>query len=181
MKLINIKLFNSGLFKSKEKVTYSQIKLPRTIESTIFEVFMGLEVLIVWVICGYLWSKVDSVPTHFNAAGEPDAWGNPVMLIFFALLTAFTLGLLAYCAYRPKYVNSPVKPMTIEQFLLNARMVRVLGVIIGLLFIVISLKMGGAIIGISDPSFAFAMLFFVLAIMGVAIGFSILVHLKRPR
>jgi len=177
---MRISLFNlNSLLKKKQN--YSEIRLPRTIESTIFEFFLLVEVLVAWVICGYLWAKVDTIPTHFNAQGEADAWGDPTVLIFFALMDALVLGLLAYSAYHPKMVNSTVKVVTIEQHLINARMVRVLGVIVGIMFILICLKMGGAIFGMSDRVFAISMFIIVLMILGVAVGFSIVIHLKRKR
>lgn len=177
--MINFSIFKlNGIKKRKE---YASVRLPRTIESTIFDAFIVLEVLVAWIIMAWLYVRIDIVPTHFNAMGKADAWGSHTMLIFMALIDAVVMGLLAYSAYHPKYINTPVKVVTEEQLMLNARMVRILALIIGLLFILIAIKMGGAIFGMSDPVFAMLMLCCVVALMGVAIGFSVYVHLRRPR
>ena len=174
-------LFNFKLFNIKKRDEYAHVHLPRTIESTIFDAFFVLEVLAVWIISAWLFVRFDTVPTHFNAAGQADAWGSHGMLIFFALMDAVVMGLLAYSAYNPKYVNTPVKAVTEEQLLLNARMIRIMGLIIGLLFILIAIKMGGAIFGLSDSVFAMLILLLIVALMGVAIGFSVLIYFKRRK
>lgn len=176
-----MKLFNIGLFNIKKKNEYAHVRLPRTIESTIFDAFFVLEVLAVWIIFAWLYVRFDTVPTHFNAAGQADAWGSHGVLIFFALMDAVVMGLLAYSAYRPKYVNTPVKVVTEEQLLLNARMIRITALIIGLLFILIAIKMGGAIFGLSDRTFALLMMLLIVALMGVAIGFSVFIYYKRRK
>ena len=173
-----------SIFKLKgnsNKKQYASVRLPRTLESTFFDGFIALEILVAWIIMAWLFVRIDVVPTHFNAMGEADAWGSHTMLIFMALIDAVVMGLLAYSAYHPKYINSPVKVVTEEQLMLNARMVRIMALIIGLLFILIAIKMGGAIFGMSDHVFAMLMLCCVVALIGVAIGFSIFVHLRRPR
>ena len=176
-----MKLFNIGLFNIKKKNEYAQVHLPRTIESTIFDAFIVLEVLAVWIISAWLYVRYETVPTHFNAVGQADAWGSHTMLIFMALMDTVVMGLLAYSAYRPKYVNTPVKAVTEEQLLLNARMIRITALIIGLLFILIAIKMGGAIFGLSDPAFAMLMMLLIVALMVVAIGFSVLIYFKRRK
>ena len=137
--------------------------------------------LAVWIIFAWLYVRFETVPTHFNAAGQADAWGSHGVLIFFALMDAVVMGLLAYSAYRPKYVNTPVKVVTEEQLLLNARMIRITALIIGLLFILIAIKMGGAIFGLSDRTFALLMMLLIVALMGVAIGFSVFIYFKRRK
>lgn len=165
----------------KKRYDYSQVHLPRTLESTIFDAFMVLEVLAIWAISAWLYMKFDTVPTHFNAAGKADAWGSHGMLIFFALTATICLAVLAYSAYHPKYVNTPMQLKTVEEHLLNARMLRIMGIIIGLLFIAIQVKMSGAVIGLSDPAFAMIILFLVVAIMGVTIGFYVYIHIRYRR
>ena len=166
---------------NKRKYDYSQVHLPRTLESTIFDAFMALEVLAVWLLSTWLYVKFDTVPTHFNAAGKADAWGSHGMLLFFALIATVCMAVLAYSAYHPKYVNTPLQLKTVEEHLINARLLRILGIIIGLLFIAIEVKMSGAVIGLSDRAFAMMMLLFVVAIMGVSIGFYAYIHFRFHR
>jgi hypothetical protein len=78
-------------------------------------------------------------------------------------------------------VNTPLQLKTVEEHLINARLIRILGIIIGLLFIAIEVKMSGAVIGLSDPAFAMMMLLFLVAIMGVTIGFYAYIHIRYRR
>jgi len=173
-----MKFFNNGIRKNKEA---ENIRLPRTFESTAFDVVIALEALAVWLLAAWLFVRFDTVPTHFNMAGEADAWGSHGMLIFMALIATFTLGLLVYSAYRPKYVSTTMKNLTYDEYLIQARMVRIIGVIIGLLFILIIVKMGGAIFGLSDPAFGMLMLLTMLVLIGVSIGFTAYMYIRRRR
>lgn len=166
---------------SNKKNAYAQVHLPRTIESTIFDVFMALEVLVVWIIAAWLYIRFDKVPTHFNAAGQADAWGSHGALLFIVLIFTFCMGLLAYSAYHPKYVNTPFLLRTMEEHLLNARLIRIMALIIGLLFILIVMKMGGAVFGLSDTVFAMLMLLIIIAVLGVSAGFYCYIYFKRRR
>ena len=173
--MINLRGFKKKMY------DYSQVHLPRTLESTIFDAFMVLEVLAVWIIAAWLFVRFDTVPTHFNAAGEADAWGSHGMLLFFALVATVCLALLAYSAYHPKYVNTPFKLRSVEEHQLNARLIRIMALIIGLLFIAVVVKMGGAMFGLSDSAFALMMLCCIVAVLGVSIGFYAYIHFKYHR
>ena len=168
----------NGLSKKND---YAQVHLPRTLESTLFDVFIALEVLVVWLLAAWLFVRFDTVPTHFNAAGEADAWGSHSVLIFIVLVVTACQGLLAYSAYHPKYVNTPFKLRSVEEHQLNARLIRIMALIIGLLFIAVVVKMGGAMFGLSDSAFALMMLCCIVAVLGVSIGFYAYIHFKYHR
>ena len=167
--------------RSNRRKEYAQVHLPRTIESTVFDAFMALEVLIVWGIAAWLYMRLDKVPTHFNAAGQADAWGSHGTLIFIVLIFTFCMGLLAYSAYHPKNVNTPFLLRTVEEHLLNARLIRIMALIIGLLFILIVVKMGGEVFGLSDAVFAKLMLLVIIAVLGVSAGFYGYIYYKYRR
>lgn len=164
-----------------KKNDYAQVHLPRTLESTLFDVFIALEVLVVWLLAAWLFVRFDTVPTHFNAAGNADAWGSHSILIFIVLVVTACQGLLAYSAYHPKYVNTPFKLRSVEEHQLNARLIRIMALIIGLLFIAVVVKMGGAMFGLSDSAFALMMLCCIVAVLGVSIGFYAYIHFKYHR
>ncbi len=87
------------------------------------------------------WPKLpDQIPTHFNTAGEPDGWG-PRWVIWLLPITSMGLlgGLLGVIRY-PWVANMPV-PITEEnaesQYRLVNRMLRILGVIVSLTFLLL--------------------------------------------
>ena len=58
------------------------IKVYRTKEGTIFEVAFLILALIVWgLIIWFIKQAPDVVPTHFDASGNPNAWGSPLGIV----------------------------------------------------------------------------------------------------
>jgi hypothetical protein len=49
------------------------------------------------------------VPTHFNAAGSPDAWGSASMLWLLPAIAAFLYLLMTWVARHPAAFNFPVR------------------------------------------------------------------------
>lgn len=84
----------------------------------------------------------DLVPVHFNALGEADRWGDKDAI--FELL-AFGMAIMAICsvaAYNYKMVNLPffLNPACLaQQATIIGRMMRILSVLCGLLFVVLML------------------------------------------
>jgi uncharacterized membrane protein len=50
------------------------------------------------------------IPTHFNAAGEPDGWGTPGMLWLMPIVAAVIYGLMSLVARYPRAFNFPMFP-----------------------------------------------------------------------
>ena len=60
----------------------NNIKVYRTVEGTIFEVAFLILAIIVWgLIIWFVKQAPYIVPTHFDASGNPNAWGSPTGII----------------------------------------------------------------------------------------------------
>lgn len=49
------------------------------------------------------------IPTHFNAAGQPDGWGSPRALLLFPAIAAILYLLMSWVARHPASFNFPVR------------------------------------------------------------------------
>ena len=125
------------------------IKVHRTTEGTIFEIIFVIVALIVWGLVIWLVHQApDIVPTHFDAAGKPNAYGSPAeSAIPSIILTAVAAGLMVI-AYFPRHINMPFKLTTIRQVELAIRQIRVMGITMLLLSLAIVYTM----LGMSSPT-----------------------------
>src|ERR1700760_4703615 len=53
------------------------------------------------------------IPTHFSATGEPNAWGNPRMLLLLPLISLALYLLMTFISRRPASFNYPA-PVTAQ-------------------------------------------------------------------
>jgi uncharacterized membrane protein len=51
----------------------------------------------------------DRIPTHFNVAGQADAWGSPHILLLFPAIAAAIYLLMSWVARHPSAFNYPVR------------------------------------------------------------------------
>ena len=126
-----------------------KIKVHRTTEATIFEIVFVLMALIVWGLIIWMVHRApDIVPTHFDASGEPNAYGSPVgITIPCALLTIGAIVCMV-CAYFPRHINMPFKIRNIRQVELSIRLLRVIGVTL----LLTPLAVAYTLLGMSSPS-----------------------------
>ena len=126
-----------------------KIKVHRTTEATVFEIVFVVMTLIIWGLIIWLVHRApDIVPTHFDASGEPNAYGSPVgITIPCALLTIGAIVCMV-CAYFPRHINMPFKIRNIRQVELTIRLIRVTGVT----FLLIPLAVAYTMLGMSSPS-----------------------------
>lgn len=120
------------------------IRMGRTLESTIFEAVSLLLIIATWVVAVWMYRHApETIPTHFDFEGNPNSEGSRMVILLIAGLSSIlTLGLMA-CAYMPTYVvNPPTKLKTPRQYILAGRMVRIIALVTGLLFISTILMMG---------------------------------------
>lgn len=133
----------------QEKFDIEKIKIHRTQEATVLEmVFVLVAVIawgfIIWMIC----RAPDVVPTHFDASGEPNAYGSPMGVIIPCI--ALTIGAVVCMAtaYFPRHINMPFKITNIRQVELAIRYVRLTGIS----FLLLSLSVAYTMLGMSSPS-----------------------------
>ncbi|MBR2205226.1 MAG: DUF1648 domain-containing protein [Prevotella sp.] len=126
-----------------------KIKVHRTTEATVFEIVFVLMALIVWGLIIWLVHRApNSVPTHFDASGKPNAYGSPVgITIPCALLTIGAIVCMV-CAYFPRHINMPFEIKNIRQVEQAIRLIRVTGVT----FLLTPLAVAYTMLGMSSPS-----------------------------
>ena len=126
-----------------------KIKVHRTTEATVFEIVFVVMTLIIWGLIIWLVHRApDIVPTHFDASGEPNAYGSPVgITIPCALLTIGAIVCMV-CAYFPRHINMPFKIRNIRQVELSIRLLRVTGVT----FLLTPLAVAYTMLDMSSPS-----------------------------
>ncbi len=51
----------------------------------------------------------DRIPTHFDAAGQPNGWGSPAMLLLLPCVAVFLYGTITLVSQFPSAFNYPVR------------------------------------------------------------------------
>jgi uncharacterized membrane protein len=51
----------------------------------------------------------DKIPTHFDAAGQPNGWGSPTMLLLLPCVAVFLYGTITLVSQFPSAFNYPVR------------------------------------------------------------------------
>jgi uncharacterized membrane protein len=117
----------------------NNIKVYRTIEGTIFEVAFLILAIIVWgLIIWFVNQAPDIVPTHFDASGNPNAWGSPIGIIFpCSIITISGAAMLILC-YFPKSFNLSEKYKTPRNIVISIRMLRIYSLLMLLLTLAIA-------------------------------------------
>ena len=156
----------------QEKFDIKNVKVHRTTAATVFEVaFACLAIIvwgsIVWMVC----HAPDIVPTHFDGAGRPNAYGSPVgVAIPCAIITIVAIGCMVV-AYFPRYINMPVKIGNIRQVGLTITSVRVAGItLLGM-----ALAIAYTMLGMTSPSPVPILAVVGLLLLEIVI-FTILIH-----
>lgn len=92
----------------------------------------------------YYGDMPDTIPTHFNAAGEPDGFGPKSTIWWSIALGAVAFLVLAWLSRQPHRLNYPKKltpENTPRQYLLASRMLRVMNLQIALIFFYVAYSM----------------------------------------
>lgn len=111
-----------------------KVKVHRTTEGTVLEAVFVIVAIIVWgLIIWMVHQAPDIVPTHFDASGNPNAYGSPVgITIPCIIMTIAGVGLMML-AYFPRFINMPVKITNIHQVELTIRSTRIAAITLLLL------------------------------------------------
>lgn len=148
------------------------VKVHRTTEGTVFEMAFVLTAVIVWGLSLWMIHQApDIVPTHFDAAGKPNAYGSPVgIVILCIILTIAGIGLMVL-AYFPRLINMPVKITNIRQVELTIRSTRVAA----MTFLLLALAVAYTLLGMQSPS-PFPILAVVAILLFEIIIFTVLIY-----
>lgn len=117
------------------------VRMERSLESTIFEMVALFLIIVMWVLAGWMYvHSPETIPTHFDAAGNPNDYGSRLTLLIVAAIATVVTVLMMVGAYYPTgAINPPPKLETPRQYVLASRMVRVMALLVCLLFICVIL------------------------------------------
>jgi uncharacterized membrane protein len=90
--------------------THPRIKVPRSVAELIFEAVALAGLLAGLGLVVFYWPRLpERVPTHFNLAGEADAWGARVNVLILPGVTLGLYTLLTLISFFPHIWNFPVR------------------------------------------------------------------------
>lgn len=98
---------------------------------------LGLVLLQVYLIFQHWQVLPERIPTHYNFAGKPDAYGSKTTLLFLPLIGAGLFILLTVVGLNPQSMNLPVKVTEENRELVYTQAIRFihfLRLLIGILF-----------------------------------------------
>jgi uncharacterized membrane protein len=139
----------------------------RTIEAAAI-----LMLLAMWGIVLFSFSKLpDVVPTHFDATGKPDAFGDKTSLLLLPVLSTILFAGMTIINNYPHIFNYPVKitpENALRQYTIATRLVRTLkGVIMILFFIILYFTIRTALQESGGLGFWFLPLFLIMVYVPV--------------
>jgi uncharacterized membrane protein len=93
----------------------------------------AIGVVLLALLAGMTWNAVDGpnplpqrIPTHFNAMGEPNAWGSPSALWLLPAVAAFVFVLISLVSLFPASFNFPVRSTPVNRPRLVALTIRMM-------------------------------------------------------
>ena len=148
-----------------------KFRIARSTEGTIFEIAFVILAVIVWaVIIVMMRHAPETVPTHFDVTGTPDAYGSKTAFLLPTILISVGGVCMLAGAYFPHTVNLPVSIDNIRQALLATRMLRVMA----LVFLLLTLCVAYCSLG-SKPS-AVPAIAVVVVILAIVAYFTLLIY-----
>ena len=149
-----------------------KVKVHRTTEGTVLEAVFVIVAIIVWGLIIWMVHRApDIVPTHFDASGNPNAYGSPARVTIPCIIITIGALICMVVAYFPRHINMPVKITNIRQVELAIASIRVAGITTLLLALAIAYMM----LGMSSPSPYPVIAVIILFILEIII-FSILIR-----
>ena len=149
-----------------------KVKVHRTTEGTVLEAVFVIVAIIAWGLIIWMVHRApDIVPTHFDASGNPNAYGSPAGVTIPCIIITIGALICMVVAYFPRHINMPVKITNIRQVELAIASIRVAGITTLLLALAIAYMM----LGMSSPSPYPVIAVIILFILEIII-FSILIR-----
>ena len=91
-------------------VSRDRKKKPITLSDRLLELVAAAMAVCLLVLTGVLYSKApDTVPSHFNFAGEIDGWSGKEVYWIIAAVFVVMMIICASAAYNRKLVNLPIR------------------------------------------------------------------------
>ena len=118
---------------TRPKINVSLSPLDKILEST-----GKLLIIIIWGLTLFVFLKLPTViPTHFNASGQPDGFGNKLTILILpiiATLVYFGLTKLNQHPHTFNYISSITEDNAEKQYTIATRMLRVLKIALLIVF-----------------------------------------------
>ncbi len=135
-------------------VSRDRKKKPITLSDRLLELMAAAMAVIMLILTGIFYSKApDTVPIHFNLAGEADGWSGKEGIWFLAIPMLIGMAVCASAAYNRKLVNLPIrlKPAVFyRQIGLISRMCRIMTILFGFIWLAVLLAISASFIGIPE-------------------------------
>ena len=158
-------------------VSRDRKKKPITLSDRLLELVAAAMAVCLLVLTGVFYSKApDTVPSHFNAAMEADAWSGKEVYWVLALIMLIGMAICASAAYNRKLVNLPVrlKPAVFyRQIGLISRMCRIMTVAFGFIWLAVLLAMSASFIGLPEDVTVTFIPVSVALMIGVALFYTL--------
>ena len=133
-------------------VSRDRKKKPIPLSDRLLELVAAAMAVCLLVLTGVLYSKApDTVPSHFNFAGEIDGWSGKEVYWIMAAVFVVMMVICASAAYNRKLVNLPIrlKPAVFyRQIGLISRMCRIMTLVSGVLWLSVLLAMSADTVGL---------------------------------
>ena len=158
-------------------VSRDRKKKPITLSDRILELAALAMAVVMLVLTGVLYSKApDTVPTHFNLAGDADGWGGKIFYWILAGIMLVGMIICASAAYNRKLVNLPIrlKPEVFyRQIGLISRMCRIMTIVLSFIWLAVLLAMSASFIGLSESVAVALIPLSVMLMIGVVFFYTL--------
>ena len=133
-------------------VSRDRKKKPITLSDRLLELVAAAMAVCLLVLTGVFYSKApDTVPSHFNFAGEIDGWSGKGVYWIMAAVFLVMMAICSSAAYNRKLVNLPIrlKPAVFyRQIGLISRMCRIMTLASGVIWLSVLLAMSTDMVGL---------------------------------
>ena len=158
-------------------VSRDRKKMPIPHSDRLLELVALAMVIMMLVLTGILYSKApDTVPTHFNFAGDVDGWGGKGFYWILAAIMLVGMIICASAAYNRKLVNLPIRlkePVFYRQIGLISRMCRIMTIAFGFIWLAVLLAMSASFIGMPEDVSVALIPLSVMLMLGVAMFYTL--------
>ena len=98
--------FNHFCDSSNDEQEYPNIRLQRTLTISLFEIIIGLLLLILWggIVYKLAISNGEPIPTHIDFSGKADSFESPYWLLLVGGFCTALAVFYMYAAYHPTYL-----------------------------------------------------------------------------
>lgn len=96
------------LFKSQQRPPV--VPAPRSALDVALDLSGAIGVLTAFSFVSQAWATLpDAIPTHFDASGNPNGWGDKSDILFLPLISLFIFAMMTVLARFPRWYNYPFR------------------------------------------------------------------------